>query len=296
MACCLEGCPCPTSEQCGGLWKKIKEQPCCVCPLDSGTNCATYSKATPHRNWKGCCECECDPEKGGQTGSWSYTYDEDGKPTDRSWSGECKQDGPSPDWDSDNCKCYCKLAQDGCENSNEKLNTDNCKCECTLTAKDCTAPTPVLDSEACECVECDKSPGDCPESQPSLDSDKCECYCQYDDPNRGTECPEATPTLDADNCTCKCDVSEDDCSASSYFDSDTCSCKPCSNVCQPGQTYAKTCQCVGCTSEQLTCDDGSCIDPCPPSTPSASYVFDSASCSCNYTIDVQKLIGLKFIP
>jgi hypothetical protein len=289
MSCCGKSCPCPAPPECGGLWEKIKEAPCCVCPLDDGVNCTAYSEATPHRSWKGCCECECDKQAGGQTGSYTYDYDSEGNAIDRRWSGECDQDGPTPDWNGDKCICYCKLAEDGCENPNEELNTDTCECDCQLTDDDCTAPTPSLDADLCECVECNRSPGECTGGTPSLNTDTCECYCQYDDPNSGNTCPPETPSVDSSDCSCKCWITEDDCSDSEFFDSSTCACKPCTNVCEPGQSYVKTCTCDGCPSDKLTCDDGSCIDQCPPSTPNTSYTFNSASCSCDYTAHMNRL-------
>lgn len=306
MACCADGCPCPNDLMLpGSFYKKIPQDPCCICLLDDG-DCSTISgSANPHRHWLGHCDCECDPEKGGQQGSWSYEYDEDGAPISRTWNGECDPDSPTPDWDSEKCTCYCKAAVEGCDNPQETVDAE-CKCNCLLSETDCSPPTPSLDTEACECVPCTKSPGDCSGATPSLDPDKCKCYCPYDDPNGSNKCPENLPYLDSQKCECYCpDSLADSCTTEQYFDSTTCSCKNCAVPCEGANIRSTNCECIcpldlpsgtNCPDSEPYLDTIQCKCYCPSSVSSGcadDEVFDSATCACVY--DVTKL-SLDFIP
>lgn len=274
MACCLANCSCPSGDDCGALWKKIKIQPCCVCPLDNGSNCATLSPAKPHRK-SGCCECECNEALGGKV------------------AGSCPS--TSPDWDSKKCKCHCALIATGCP-KNKKLNTSTCKCDCILEEKNCKAPNPSLDSVQCKCVPCNKSQSSCPPSAPTLHNPTCTCRCQYNKPGGGNSCPINTPTLDTATCTCKCNLTAASCPNGQYFDSRVCSCKRCTNVCKPGQTFGSGCACVGCPVPKLQCANGSCINPCPPNTRNKSYTFNRNSCSCDYNVTGLAFVGKEFLP
>lgn len=306
--CCPGGCPCPDSGapkcQTGGRWTRGKciknpsaltpEQPCCYCD----DNCDDPN--LPHKAWApyntGCgsfenkCDCECDPQIGGQIGEWTYTYaplldaegnptgqDDQSKPTSRTWDGDCPEH--IPDFVNCNCECTYKVDPSTCPNYPDKKpsgNAQKCECECVLTndiCQDRDPTTPVADTSSCRCV-CDKPP--CPPSEPEFDSSNCSCYCPH---IRNNDCPADKPEVNG-QCECYCPIS----SCDPGFQLVDCECVPCSNSCEGCQTQNADCSCSGCTDcdfvEQCYLDETDtevCIC-CPPGAVACGGICTGSSC------------------
>jgi hypothetical protein len=194
---------------------------------------------------------------------------------------------------SDTCTCECPKTDETC--SPKTLNTDICECECTKTDDDCSAPNPELDSEACECGPCTNT---CDTAAlPDRDDDTCECKCNKDDPNGGNTCSGSTPDLRSSDCSCYCALSENDapiCSPGQEFDSDTCSCVPCTLDCSGCKEANEDCSaCIGCENcgdvefelaggGTTCCPKGNviCNDGCVNANCPGGQTYDFSACSC----------------
>lgn len=290
--CCDVSCACPP-----GLFVR-DEFDCCLCSLDGDTGCRDLDPGNPHRAWSNDydhkpCECECDPEAAGQEGSWTYTIDEDGNKTDRSWAGECPAN--MPDMSPETCACECPESDETC--APKAFISSTCSCECQKTQADCSAPNPQLDPDSCTCGPCTKTCDD--PALPDLDEDECECKCNKDDPNGGNTCPADAPDLKASDCSCYCALAENDppiCGKGEKFDSATCSCGPCDLNCPGCQTVNDDCnECLGCVDcgdvqlelpdppgGSICCPDGNvvCDEKCVKADCAVGQTYDFVTCSC----------------